>query len=71
VYTPMVAVRGVTEKEREARRMATLLQTEGTAWNVAMAASFLAGDESRWVTGIVLPVDGGASAADVNKPSPA
>ena len=34
-----------------------------------MAALFLAGDESRWVTGAVLTVDGGLSAARVTSSS--
>ena len=36
------------------------LGTVGTAWDVAWAAVYLASDESRWVTGIVLPVDAGS-----------
>jgi NAD(P)-dependent dehydrogenase (short-subunit alcohol dehydrogenase family) len=35
---------------------------QGTAWDVANAALFLASDEAAFVTGIVLPVDGGQSA---------
>jgi NAD(P)-dependent dehydrogenase (short-subunit alcohol dehydrogenase family) len=34
----------------------------GTAWDVAWAAVFLASDEARFITGAVLPVDGGQSA---------
>ena len=34
----------------------------GTGWDVANAALFLASDEARFVTGVALPVDGGASA---------
>ena len=48
---------------RALRARATMLATEGTAWDVASAALFLASDESRWITGTVLPVDGGSSAA--------
>ena len=34
----------------------------GTAWDVANAALFLASDEAQFITGIALPVDGGALA---------
>jgi NAD(P)-dependent dehydrogenase (short-subunit alcohol dehydrogenase family) len=33
----------------------------GTAWDVANAALFLASDEARFITGVLLPVDGGQS----------
>lgn len=62
VYTPMVVSQGMTAEAREHRRLQSLLQTEGTAWDVGLAAVFLASDESRWITGVILPVDAGASA---------
>ncbi|MGH6957580.1 MAG: SDR family NAD(P)-dependent oxidoreductase [Caulobacteraceae bacterium] len=34
----------------------------GTAWDVAYAALFLASDEAKFITGAVLPVDGGMAA---------
>ena len=34
----------------------------GTAWDVAHAALFLASDEAKFITGVVLPVDGGQCA---------
>ena len=34
----------------------------GTAWDVAYAAVFLASDEAKFITGVMLPVDGGQSA---------
>ncbi len=58
LYTPMV-VPLLTPEARELRRLAAPLGTEGTAWDVAYAALFLASDEARWVTGITLPVDAG------------
>jgi NAD(P)-dependent dehydrogenase (short-subunit alcohol dehydrogenase family) len=58
LYTPMVAPY-LTEESRELRRQSSLLGTEGTAWDVAWAAVFLASAEARWITGIVLPVDAG------------
>ncbi len=33
----------------------------GTAWDVAYAALFLASDEAKFITGVVMAVDGGAS----------
>lgn len=60
VYTPMVA-RGMTPEQREVRAKASPLGTEGSAWDTAWAAVYLASPESRWVTGVVLPVDGGLS----------
>ena len=33
----------------------------GTAWDVANAALFLASDLAQYITGAVLPVDGGLS----------
>jgi NAD(P)-dependent dehydrogenase (short-subunit alcohol dehydrogenase family) len=34
----------------------------GSAWDVANAALFLASDEARFITGVLLAVDGGQSA---------
>src|SRR5207302_9072020 len=58
VYGPMVAPR-MDEALRERRREAAPLGTEGTGWDVAWAAVFLASDEARWITGVALPVDAG------------
>jgi NAD(P)-dependent dehydrogenase (short-subunit alcohol dehydrogenase family) len=33
----------------------------GTAWDTANAALFLASDEAKFITGVLLPVDGGMS----------
>ena len=38
------------------------LGRQGTAWDVANAALFLASDEAAFITGVLLPVDGGQSA---------
>ena len=62
VYTSMVA-RNLTEERREARRLASPLWIEDTAWDVAWAAVYLASDQARWVTGVILPVDGGVTIA--------
>lgn len=63
VYTPMVYAGGMSEELREARKNRSLLKTEGSGWDVGNAVLYLASEEARWVTGIVLPVDAGASAA--------
>ena len=49
---------------------ATLLGTEGTGWDIGYGALFLASDESRWITGITLPIDGGATAGSKGLPVP-
>lgn len=59
VFTPMVQVAGMSDRVRDARREATALGIEGTAWDIAYASLYLASDEARYVTGVVLPVDGG------------
>ncbi|MCI0784766.1 MAG: SDR family oxidoreductase [Chloroflexi bacterium] len=58
LHTPMTAPR-MDEAMREHRKNSAPLKTEGTAWDVAYAAVFLASDEARWITGVVLPVDAG------------
>jgi NAD(P)-dependent dehydrogenase (short-subunit alcohol dehydrogenase family) len=37
----------------------TCLGIEGDAWDIARAALFLAGPDGRYITGVLLPVDGG------------
>ncbi|MDP1584951.1 MAG: SDR family oxidoreductase, partial [Bradyrhizobium sp.] len=66
--TPMaiegnVKARGISREEvRTMRdRIVPLRGKMGTGWDVANAALFLASDEASFVTGVTLPVDGGAS----------
>jgi NAD(P)-dependent dehydrogenase (short-subunit alcohol dehydrogenase family) len=65
--TPMAVdavakTRGIPREEAARRRDAMVpMGKMGTAWDVANAALFLASDESRFVTGVLLPVDGGQS----------
>ena len=55
---------GISREElADARaQMVPLQNRQGSAWDVANAALFLASDEASFVTGAVLPVDGGQSA---------
>jgi NAD(P)-dependent dehydrogenase (short-subunit alcohol dehydrogenase family) len=47
----------------EARaQMVPLNKRQGSAWDVANAGLFLASDEASFITGVLLPVDGGQSA---------
>ena len=60
------------EKIREQMRNDRPLKREGTTDDVAEAALYFATDRSRYVTGTVLPVDGGTVAGKVivRKPNP-
>jgi NAD(P)-dependent dehydrogenase (short-subunit alcohol dehydrogenase family) len=51
------------DRTRRLRRDIAPLGTEGRAQDIAMAASFLASEEARWITGVLLPVDAGLMAA--------
>ena len=51
--------RGEIEAMRDAQ--VPLRKKMGTGWDVANAALFLASDEANFITGVTLPVDGGAS----------
>lgn len=57
------AARGVAREELATTRAAAVpLGRQGTAWDVANAALFLASDEAAFITGVVLAVDGGQTA---------
>jgi NAD(P)-dependent dehydrogenase (short-subunit alcohol dehydrogenase family) len=68
IDTPMAVdatarARGIErEVVAEVRARSVPLGRQGTAWDVAHAALFLASDDARFITGVVLPVDGGQSA---------
>jgi len=69
IDTPMgvdaVAASLGVERERYARRRDETVPLRGgmgSAWDVANAALFLASEEARFITGVLLPVDGGQSA---------
>lgn len=62
------AARGISQELREFRAQNVRLRTEGNNWDIAMAAFFLTTEQSRWISGQVLSVDGGGF-ADVNRGS--
>jgi len=57
----MVYTRGMTEQARDTRGQASVLKREGTGWDVGGAVRFLLSDQSRYITGQTLIVDGGAT----------
>ena len=69
IDTPMAVdatarARGVAREDVAAARARVVpLGHQGTAWDIAHAALFLASDEAAFITGVVLPVDGGQAAA--------
>ena len=69
VYTPMVYAAGMSEDIRAARKNRSLLKVEGTGWDVANGVLYLVSEEARWVTGVILPIDAGASAAPSASPT--
>jgi NAD(P)-dependent dehydrogenase (short-subunit alcohol dehydrogenase family) len=60
---PRIAASGLSREEVIAARNARvpLRAKMGTAWDTAYAALFLASEEARFITGAILPVDGGTS----------
>jgi NAD(P)-dependent dehydrogenase (short-subunit alcohol dehydrogenase family) len=66
ITTPLLfSVTGVSAQSEYRQRLAAasgLTGTNGDGWDVGYAAAFLASDEARWITGAVLPVDGGVMA---------
>ena len=61
VQSPMQASIGTVTPEIAARL--NLLGRMGTAWDIAHAVLFLCSDEAAYLTGVTLPVDGGATVA--------
>jgi NAD(P)-dependent dehydrogenase (short-subunit alcohol dehydrogenase family) len=61
VFTPMVIRNGMSDKAREARRVASPLQIEGEGWDIGNAVTFLLSNRARYITGQTLVVDGGCT----------
>jgi NAD(P)-dependent dehydrogenase (short-subunit alcohol dehydrogenase family) len=61
VYTPMVAATGMSQDARERRRKASVLEIEGSGWDVGHAVRFLLSNHARLITGQTLVVDAGVT----------
>jgi NAD(P)-dependent dehydrogenase (short-subunit alcohol dehydrogenase family) len=68
IDTPMAVDAQARASDTDRTELANLrssvvpLGRQGTAWDVANAALFLASDDAAFITGVVLPVDGGQGA---------
>ncbi|KAL8408528.1 hypothetical protein RB594_007094 [Gaeumannomyces avenae] len=63
-YTPMARVNAgddgaMSEQMRAERRNLGFLKYEGTVMDIGYAILFLSSKEARWITGAILPIDGG------------
>jgi len=61
VYTPMVIKEGMPEQLRSQRKSASILDVEGTGWDIGNAVRFLLSNHARYMTGQTLVVDGGTT----------
>jgi NAD(P)-dependent dehydrogenase (short-subunit alcohol dehydrogenase family) len=53
---------GLPEDELRTQRASRVpIKRMGTGWDTAYAALFLASEEAAFITGVILPVDGGSS----------
>jgi NAD(P)-dependent dehydrogenase (short-subunit alcohol dehydrogenase family) len=63
---PEEALEQMREKIMAARMKMQPLQRQGTPTDIGQAAVFLGSDRSRYITGVVLPVDGGLAAGTIS-----
>ncbi|MBL8794246.1 MAG: SDR family oxidoreductase [Planctomycetia bacterium] len=59
IVEPFKKLYGNVEEMVRVREAMCPMKKMGDAWDVAHAAVFLASDEARYITGVLLPVDGG------------
>ena len=60
VFTPNIN-RNLTPERRQKRAEASLMKREGTGWDTGQLARFLLSDQSKFMTGQSICLDGGAS----------
>jgi NAD(P)-dependent dehydrogenase (short-subunit alcohol dehydrogenase family) len=70
VYTPLVSATRLSEEVRSQRRAASVLNLEGTGWDVGHAVRFLLSDHARYITGQTLVVDGGTTLVGPRRATP-
>jgi NAD(P)-dependent dehydrogenase (short-subunit alcohol dehydrogenase family) len=61
MHTPIMYEHGMNEEKREERRRASVLQIEGTGWDIGAAVRFFLSDQAKYITGQILCVDGGVT----------
>jgi NAD(P)-dependent dehydrogenase (short-subunit alcohol dehydrogenase family) len=61
IDTPLARPGWANDKVREINLRQVPMRRFAPAWEVATVAAFLASDEASYVTGVILPVDGGLS----------
>ncbi|RUV84695.1 glucose 1-dehydrogenase [Mesorhizobium sp. M1A.F.Ca.IN.020.06.1.1] len=61
IYTQIASEFSSVDEMLKARNAASPMGRMGDAWDIANASLFLASDEANYVTGVILPVDGGKS----------
>lgn len=59
----------MTDEMRNARINQNLLKQEGTGWDVGYGILFLCSREARWITGLIMPIDGGTTAGKADRPA--
>ncbi len=65
IYAHRAGTHGDVEAMVAARSARVPMQRMGTGWDVARAAVFLASDDAGYITGVLLPVDGGLCCTSV------
>jgi NAD(P)-dependent dehydrogenase (short-subunit alcohol dehydrogenase family) len=61
IVEPFTKLYGSADEMIRVREAMAPMKKMGDAWDVAHAAVFLASDEAKYITGVLLPVDGGVS----------
>jgi NAD(P)-dependent dehydrogenase (short-subunit alcohol dehydrogenase family) len=61
-HLPTPIVGDMNEATLRRRRLIAPLGVDGSAWDVAATAAFLASNDARFVSGVCVPVDGGVTA---------